>query len=299
MSKDLPAPASTSPAPRETGEALRERRATVDGTAHRWLARDDARWDHTEPAPEPIVLVHGLPTGPLVWRHMVRYLPDRPVLAWEMTGYAGSIAAGRGRDLSLSAQAGRLGRWLDHLGLDRVTLVGHDLGGGVAQILATSEPRRVRALVLTDAVAFDDWPVAPVRAARALGPAIQHLPDRVFATTLTAAMRAGYANSAVARASTALHLAPYLDSGGAEALHAQIRALDSADTTAVAGGLAGLSCPAAVVWGARDPFLRLPLGRRLARALGAPLLRVPTGRHFVPEDHPQAVAAAVDRVTSV
>lgn len=298
MPDDPPARVPTSSAPREASEALRERRAVVDGAAHRWLARDDDRLGRAEPCPEPVVLVHGLPTGPLLWRHVVRYLPGHPVLAWEMTGYAGSIAAGRGRDLSLSAQAARLGRWLDHLGLDRVTLVGHDLGGGVAQILATTEPHRVGALVLVDAVAFDDWPVAPVRAARALGPVTQRLPDRAFAAALTAAMRAGYANPAVARASTALHLAPYLDGGGAEALHAQIRALDSADTAAVAGGLAGLSCPAAVVWGARDPFLRLSLGRRLAGAFSAPLLRVSGGRHFVPEDHPEAVAAAVDRVTA-
>lgn len=299
MSDDSQTPAATPPAPRGASEALRERRATVDGTAHRWLARDDDRLGGAEPNPAPVVLVHGLPTGPLLWRHVTRWLPGRPVLAWEMTGYAGSIAAGRGRDLSLSAQAARLGRWLDHLGLDRVTLVGHDLGGGVAQILAAAKPHRVGALVLTEAVAFDDWPVAPVRAARALGPVTQRLPDRAVAAGLTAAMRAGYANPAVARTSTALHVAPYLEGGGAEALHAQLRALDSADTAAVAGELAGLSCPAAVVWGARDPFLRLPLGRRLARALGAPLLRVAAGRHFVPEDQPQAVAAAIDRIAPV
>lgn len=290
------AAAASSPEP-GPGGALRERRASVDGVAHRWLARDDDRLDGA-PGPAPVVLVHGLPTGPWLWRHVARWLGDRPVLAWEMTGYGGSIAAGRGRDLSLSAQAARLGQWLDHLDPGRVTLVGHDLGGGVAQILAVRRPQRVGALVLADAVAFDAWPVAPVRAARGLGPVTQRLPDRAFAAAFTAALRTGYANPAVARTSIALHLAPYLEGGGAQALHAQMQALDSADTEAVAGDLARVACPAAVVWGARDPFLRLPLGRRLAAALGAPLLRIPSGRHFVPEDHPQAVAAAVDRVAA-
>lgn len=293
MSGDVPTGAAPPPG-RGAAGALRERRATVDGVVHRWLARDDDRLGGA--GPTPVVLVHGLPTGPLLWRHVARWLGDRPVLAWEMTGYAGSIAAGRGRDLSLAAQAARLERWMDHLGLREVTLVGHDLGGGVAQILTVGQPRRVGALVLVDAVAFDAWPVAPVRAARALGPATQRLPDRAFAAALTAAMRAGYADGAVARTSIALHVAPYLEAGGASALHTQIRALDSADTDAVTADLAHVTCPAAVVWGGRDPFLPLALGRRLAAALAAPLLRVPAGRHFVPEDHPQAVAAAVDRI---
>lgn len=281
---------------RDAGGALRPRRALIDGTDHRWLARDHSRLGEAEPRPAPVVMVHGLPTGPWLWRHVARWLADRPVLAWEMTGYAGSIASGHDRDLSLSAQAARLGRWLEHLGLRRVTLVGHDLGGGVAQILTVRQPQRVGALVLVNAVAFDAWPVAPVRAARALGPVTSHLPDRAFAAAFTAALRAGYTDPAVARTSIALHLAPYLDVGAAAALHAQLQALDPADTEAVAGELGHVGCPAAVVWGARDPFLRLPLGRRLAAALGAPLLRVPSGRHFVPEDHPRAVAAAVDRV---
>jgi pimeloyl-ACP methyl ester carboxylesterase len=58
-------------------------------------------------------------------------LPDLRVLAFEMTGYGESIPAGEGRDISVGAQADRLNAWIEHLDVGPVTLVGHDLGGGV------------------------------------------------------------------------------------------------------------------------------------------------------------------------
>ena len=104
---------------------MQSRTATIDGTPIRWLEQG---------AGTPVVLVHGIPTSPVLWRHVVPLLPDLRVLALEMTGYGDSIPAGRDRDVSVSAQADRLNAWIEHLGLGPVTLVGHDLGGGVVHI---------------------------------------------------------------------------------------------------------------------------------------------------------------------
>ena len=56
------------------------------------------------------------------------------------------------------------------------------------------------------------------------------------------------------------------------------------------------SLPARVVWGATDRFQKLHYGERLAADLHAPLVRLDTARHFVPEDHPEPVADAVGQV---
>ena len=56
--------------------------------------------------------------------------------------------------------------------------------------------------------------------------------------------------------------------------------------------------PAALVWGAADRFQKLRNGERLAVDLGASLDAVEGGRHFVPEDHPDRMAAAIDRVVA-
>ncbi|MDB4884847.1 MAG: hydrolase, partial [Gemmatimonadetes bacterium] len=55
--------------------------------------------------------------------------------------------------------------------------------------------------------------------------------------------------------------------------------------------------PAAVVWGADDPFLPVAMGRALAAAVpGATLDVVDDARHFIPEDAPRQVADALGRL---
>jgi hypothetical protein len=100
------------------------RTATIGDTPIRWLEQDG---DGT-----PIVLVHGIPTSPALWRHVTPRLNRHRILAFEMTGYGESIPAGTDRDISVSAHADRLLAWLDHLGIASAILVGHDLGGGGA-----------------------------------------------------------------------------------------------------------------------------------------------------------------------
>jgi len=54
------------------------------------------------------------------------------------------------------------------------------------------------------------------------------------------------------------------------------------------------SDPFRLVWGAADRFQEIGYGYRLAYELGAPIERVEGAKHFVPEDHPEQVAAAVN-----
>lgn len=79
-----------------TGDRPVERRAGIDGVPMRWL---DLR---VGPA---VVFVHGIPTSPELWRHVMPGVGGARLLAWEMVGYGRSWRAGAGRDISLRAQA--------------------------------------------------------------------------------------------------------------------------------------------------------------------------------------------------
>ncbi|AOT03270.1 hypothetical protein ASPU41_07885 [Arthrobacter sp. U41] len=77
----------------------------------------------------PVILIHGIPTSPRLWRHVMPLVEGR-CLAWEMPGYGSSIPRGAHQDLSLSAQADYLLEWLGSLDIgEKPVLVGHDLGG--------------------------------------------------------------------------------------------------------------------------------------------------------------------------
>jgi pimeloyl-ACP methyl ester carboxylesterase len=94
-----------------------------------------------------IVLIHGMAGSSRTWRDVMPLLArDYLVIAPDLLGH-GDSAKPRG-DYSLGAQANSLRDLLLGLGVERATLVGHSLGGGVAMQLAYQHPERCERLVL-------------------------------------------------------------------------------------------------------------------------------------------------------
>ncbi len=243
-----------------------------------------------------VVLLHGIPTSPVLWRRVVPLVRRARCLAFEMVGYGASIPAGRDRDLSVGHQADYLLAWLDALDIERAVLVGHDLGGGVAHIAAIRAPERCAGMVLANAVGYDSWPIPSVRLLRACSPILRLLPAPTVYGIMSSLMLRGHERPAMARESLRLHARPYLQHDGTEALARQVSWLHARDTLEVAGRIRELDVPARVVWGAADQFQKVAYGERFAWDLHAELRRIEGGKHFVPEDHPDALAAAIDDV---
>jgi pimeloyl-ACP methyl ester carboxylesterase len=177
-----------------------------------------------------------------------------------------------------------------HLGIETAILAGHDLGGGVAQIAAIRNPGLCSGLFLTNAIGYDNWPIASVKALRASGAAMRHLPNALFKLLLATFYHRGHDDSEKAQAAYDTHAPYYLRADGAAALVRQVQSLDVNDTLAVADRLKDLRIPARIVWGAADGFLKLEYGKRFARDLKAPLLTIKGGKHFTPEDHPESIS---------
>jgi pimeloyl-ACP methyl ester carboxylesterase len=268
---------------------METRTATVDGTPVRWLEQGSG---------PPVVLVHGIPTSPALWRHVVPLLPDLRVLAFEMTGYGESIPAGRDRDVSLSAQADRLNAWIEQLDIGPVVLVGHDLGGGVVHIAAVRRPDLCSGLMITNGVGYDSWPIPAVKAIRATAAVVSRLPAAVLKPTLGVLLARGHDDAARAKESLGVHYRAYADHGGGAAMARQAAALDARDTIAVQDQLPGLDVPARIVWGTADQFQKLEYGERFARDLGTTLRRIEGGKHFTPEDHPDVVAEEISSLAA-
>jgi pimeloyl-ACP methyl ester carboxylesterase len=94
-----------------------------------------------------VLLIHGTASSSHTWRAMLPQLSTRyRVVAPDLLGH-GQSAKPRG-DYSLGAFAVWLRDLLDELGITRVTLVGHSLGGGVAMQFAHQHPDYCERLVL-------------------------------------------------------------------------------------------------------------------------------------------------------
>ena len=55
---------------------------------------------------------------------------------------------------------------------------------------------------------------------------------------------------------------------------------------------------ARIMWGADNRFRKIEYGKRFARDLATPLHRIPAGKHFAPEDDPDAVAGAIHELVN-
>lgn len=104
----------------------------------------------TQPAGEltPLVLLHGIGSGAASWLSQLQYFGTRRrVLAWNAPGYGNSSPLPMPAPTAAD-YAARMWAWLDTLGINRITLVGHSLGALMAGAAARSAPARIERLFL-------------------------------------------------------------------------------------------------------------------------------------------------------
>ena len=101
---------------------------------------------------EPIVFAHGMMDDCTVWSSQVELLAkNHTVVTYDHRGY-GSSDKPKG-DYSVQTLANDLYSLIQELNLEKVTLVGHSLGGMTALIFTLDHPDKVSKLVLVDTAA--------------------------------------------------------------------------------------------------------------------------------------------------
>jgi len=239
-----------------------------------------------------VVLLHGFPTSSFLWRGLVHLLePWFRVIAPDLLGYGNSDKPADAA-LGIVPQTRYVLELLESLRVDRFAAVGHSHGGGIAQLLAL-DGAGVEALVLFDAIAFEEWPADALEE-------LKRTPTSVRGESLVrAVLLAGFDlamghRERLSGADVEEYLRPWM---GEEGWRAFFRALDSIDGEGLAGReeeLSRIECPAFLVWGEDDPFLPPSVAERLADVLpDAALALLPGCSHFVTEDAPDTVGPLV------
>jgi len=237
----------------------------------------------------PVVLLHGFPTSSYLWRREIPLMASRMrVIAPDLLGYGASDKP-PGADLSVAAQAGYVRQLLEGLGIERYAVVGHDIGGGVAQLLALDG--NVGMLVLLDSICFDAWPIEGMRMGQ------DATPDQMTAEFAEQVARLIF-DLGVARvgrlteADLDAYLAPWRDDPAA--LFRAARAVDGVGLAGRERELAAYDGPAFILWGEDDPFLGPDLAERLGELFdGSTVALLPGCSHFVNEDAPQTVGPLI------
>lgn len=242
----------------------------------------------------PILLVHGIPDASDSWRSIMAELGrTHPVYAVDLAGYGYSDRP-EAYDVSLAAQASYLLELLDKLGLNHVVVAGHDIGGGIAQILAARNPQRIDRLVLVNSVIDDHWPVLEMRL---LGmPLVGYSALMLMEEPMWQyMMRKGFFNREMVT-ETLLHRYQhwYQGSPGRSRLIRNARALNNRDLTALSREIRAAPAPTLILWGREDRYLEPGPAQGLCRDLrDCRFLFVDHAGHFVLDEQPQAVTNAI------
>jgi pimeloyl-ACP methyl ester carboxylesterase len=250
----------------------------------------------------PLILIHGVAGRAAQWDQIVSLMADRhTVVAPDLLGH-GDSAKPRG-DYSLGAHASGIRDLLIGLDIERATVVGHSLGGGIAMQFAYQFPERCERLVLVSSGGLGQDVSPLLRAAT--------LPGSEFVLPLLAHPRVLEVASIIPRAlgKLGLHTRPdltemargYQSLSNADARNAFIHTLravidptgqriNATDRLYLASQM-----PTLIVWGSRDRII--PVDHAAPAHEGMPGSRLELfeqAGHFPHLDDPMRFAATLE-----
>jgi pimeloyl-ACP methyl ester carboxylesterase len=270
------------------GAALREHAVTVAGVRSPVLEGGPAQ------ATEAVVFVHGNPGVAADWLALLEPAAGfARAIAITMPGF-GDADKPDALPYTVPGYAAHLAGALDQLGVHRAHLVLHDFGGPWGLQWAADHPDRHASttLVNTGVLLREGWhALARVWRTPVLG-------ELFFATSTRRGMRQFMKRTNPASFPTAYgdHLFElYRDKGTRRAVLALYRNTPVAPhVAAIAPALREHPRPTLVVWGAKDPYLKVRLAERQREVFrDARVTILPQSGHWPLADDPAAVAAAV------
>lgn len=229
----------------------------------------------------PLVLIHGWTADRHRWDHqMTHFAEKRRVVRLDLRGHGESSGAGVRTVAELAKDVLAL---LDHLKIDQAVLVGHSMGGMIAQTIALDHPARVERLVLVNSIGR----MAYSRGRGLLMAASTLVPFKLFvAANIQRAFAPGYPREEIrayvkASADTPREVVM--------TLYGAMRAFDVLDR------VGEIRTPTLMIHGYHD--IQLPVQQMLRMAMAYPdaVVRIIDAGHELPVEKPAELTEALDR----
>ncbi|MGD1173346.1 alpha/beta fold hydrolase [Mycobacterium seoulense] len=246
-----------------------------------------------------MLLLHGYPQSASCWRHQITALSEsHHVVAPDWPGFGRSDPPPTAP--SYDNEIARIERFVEELGWQRFNLCAHDYGGFIGLGYAIRHPERVSRLALLNTRAhgiFRPWFCRFSRGQHfvathpVLSEAAQHLPlATLHHVALTRYRRLGCFDTTL----EAEYLGWMNSREGKRTFWNFFAHYPVPAVPWLARGLGTIRCPSAVIWGDRDPYIPFSTAHELVASIPhATLMRLPGADHYVMEERPHEVTAAL------
>ncbi|MFI6014182.1 alpha/beta fold hydrolase [Streptomyces sp. NPDC051243] len=228
----------------------------------------------------PLVFVHGWTANRHRWDHQLAHFCERRrVVRLDLRGHGESSGAGVP---SIDVLAKDVLALLDHLKIERFAIIGHSMGGMIAQTIALSHPERVERMVLVNSIGRMTY-----SRGRALLMAASTLaPFKVFlAANIQRAFAPGHPREEIREYIRASAETPR---EVVMTLYGAMRAFDVLDR------VGEIRTPTLMVHGYHD--IQLPVSQmlRMAKAYPDAVIRIVDAGHELPVEKPAELTKALD-----
>lgn len=241
-----------------------------------------------------VVLLHGIPTHSGLWDKVMPILQKSySVYAFDILGF-GKSGRAESSELNIKAQAQMFLDIFKEMSLNKIILIGHDIGGGIAQIIAVSNPEVLSAVVLMDSVCYDSWPIELLRVESKVEMLFKHLPREVIKDLFTRYIHDGLYNKDKSSNIEDKYWGYLEGQEGVEDFLRAVHSFDSRFTMEIAPMLNTIRLPVMILWGRHDMFIRLSYAYRLSEDIrNSSLEIIDEAGHFLPEDQPEKTCETI------
>ncbi|QQS52557.1 MAG: alpha/beta hydrolase [Bacteroidota bacterium] len=262
--------------------------------AHTALVQGNSLRYYREGKGETVLFVHGITTYSFIWKNIVPFFTETyDVVLVDLLG-CGDSDKPLDQDFSLKKQAHLLKEFCDTIGIKKMHLVCHDVGGGIGQIMAVNYPELLYDLVLINSVAYNFWPVQPIVTIRT--PIIRQIAMAVldFGMFELVIKRGLYYKAHLSKEFMDMFIKPMQDPLGRKAFLHFAKCLDNKNLTEIEDRLRQLRLPVLIIRGEADVYLGASIAEKLHNEIpNSKLVKIKTGGHFIQIDEPQKVSEAI------
>ena len=236
----------------------------------------------------PVVMVHGTPWSSFNLRHLIKDLSqDFTIYYYDLIGYGQSDKSPG--DVSLGIQNQILDRLIDHWGLDKPFIIGHDFGGTTVLRTHLINGRTFRKIVLIDPVAVSPWGSPFFQHVNAYEAAFAGVPDYIHEAIVRAYVKTA-AFKPIDDATLDMIVLPWIEPGGKAAFYRQIAQANSSFTDDIQPLYGKISKPVLILWGREDTWIPLEKGEALNEMIpGSIFHAISDAGHLVIEEQPDRI----------